>query len=87
MRPSSKVLCPTHPPTEIELHSEQEADWLGQDDDGGASVDEVDHEEWQGGNGGQEELVAPLKVEHVISKAKEDHAADGEEGRDELGKL
>ena len=31
--------------------------------------------------------MTPAEVEHVVSKAEEYHAADGEKGTQELGKL
>ena len=74
-------------PTEVHLEPQEEAHWLGQDDGGGATVDQVDHQEGEGGQGRQEELVAPAEVQDVVRKPKEHHAADGEEGTQEVGKL
>ena len=43
------------------------------DDDGGdAVVDVVDYEHWDGGEGGEEEFVAPADVEEVVGEAEDD---------------
>ena len=60
----------------MELESEQEARWFWHDDGGGASPDQVDHEEGEGGERGEQQLVAPAKIEHIVSKTQEDHATD-----------
>lgn len=69
------------------MHPQQNSEGLGHDDHRVAKVGEVDHEEGQRGDGGQQELVPPSQVQHVVSKAQEDHAAYGQESTDELHKL
>ena len=73
--------------TDIEAVSQYEPHWLGQDDSGGPTVDQVHHEQGEGGDGREKELVSPAEVEHVVCKPQEYHAAYGEEGTQELRKL
>ena len=73
--------------TEIHLEAQKEPDWFGEDDEGGAAIDPIDHEQWKRSNGRQKDLVPPAKVKHIISKSKKDHTTDGKEGTNELGKL
>ena len=51
-------------------------DRLWQDDSGGATIDQVHHEQRERGDGGEEELVAPAQVEDIIGKPEEYHATD-----------
>lgn len=69
------------------MEPKQSSEGLGHHDDGVAEVGEVHHEQRQGGHGGEHELVPPSQVQHVVSKAQEDHAADGQECTDQLYKL
>lgn len=69
------------------MQSKQGSEGLGHHDDRVAKVSEVDHEQGQGGHGGQQELVSPAQVQHVVGEAQEDHAADGQESTDQLHKL
>lgn len=59
------------------MHPQQGSERFGNNYDSVAEVGEVDHEERQRGHSGQQQFVSPSQVEHVVSKAKEDHAADG----------
>lgn len=59
------------------MHPQQHSEWFRNHYDGVAEVGEVNHEERQRGHSGQQQLVSPSQVENIVSKAKEDHAADG----------
>ena len=48
---------------------------------------QIDHEKGDGGQGWEPDLVPPAKIEHIISKAEEDHATNGKQRRQELRKL
>ena len=50
------------------------------DDSGDAVVDVVDYEHGDGGEGGEEEFVAPADVEEVVGEAEDDYGVEGEEG-------
>ena len=60
---------------------------MREDDGSGASIDQVDHEERERGDGGEEELVTPAKVEDIVGKPQENHAAHREESTEEMSKL
>ena len=77
----------TPTPTQVEGCTQELVQGLGHDHGGGADVDKVDHEKGQGSHGGQLQLVAPAQVQDVIGEAQEYHAADGEQGGNELDKL
>ena len=69
------------------MKSKNEPDRFGENDDSGASIDPVDHEQRERSYGWKEQLVTPTKVKHIIGKPKEYHTANGEEGTNELSKL
>lgn len=69
------------------MHPQQDSERFGNHYDSVAEVGEVDHEERQWGHSGQQQLVSPLQVEHIVSKAEEDHAADGKQRTYQLHKL
>lgn len=69
------------------MQAKQGPEGLGHHDDCVSEVGEVDHEQRQGGHRRKQELVSPAQVEHVISKAQEYHAADGQKSTDQLHKL
>ena len=49
----------THTPTKVHLASQHEPHRFGQDDGGRPSIDKVHHEQREGGDGGEEELMSP----------------------------
>ncbi len=69
------------------MQPKQGSEGLGHHDDGVAEVCEIDHEQRQGSHGGKQELVSPAQVQHIIGKAQEDHAADGQKRTNQLHKL
>ena len=69
------------------MQSKQGSKWFGHHNDCVAKVGKIDHEQGQGRHGGEQELVSPPKVQHVIGEAQEDHATDGEKCTDQLNKL
>ena len=69
------------------MKPEQEPDRFGKDDDGGSTIDPVDHEQRERSYGRQKNLVTPTKIKNIVSKTKEYHATDGEQCTDELGIL
>lgn len=73
--------------TQVQVEPKQSSEGLRHHDDRVAEVGEVHHEQRQGSHGGKKELVPPSQVQHVISKAQEDHAADGQQCTDQLHKL
>lgn len=73
--------------TQIQVHPQQDSEGLGHHDDRVAKVGEVDHEQRQGGHGGEQELMPPAQVQYVISKAQENHTTDGQQGTNQLDKL
>lgn len=73
--------------THVQVQPEQGSEGLGHHYDCVAEVGKIDHEQRQGSHGGKQELVSPPQVEHVVGKAQEDHATDGQEGTNQLYKL
>ena len=73
--------------TEVEAVADQEAQRLRHDDGGAVVGDEVDHQQRQRGDGGQQQLVAPLQLQHVVGEPQQQHTADGEQRRQQLHKL
>lgn len=69
------------------MQSKQGSEGLRNHNNCVAKVGKVDHEEWQGSHCGEQEFVSPPQVQHIISKAQEDHAADGQKCTNELYKL
>lgn len=69
------------------MQPKQGSEGLGHHDDRVAKVGEVHHEQRQGRHGGEQQLVPPPQVQHVVGEAKEDHAADGQQCTDQLHKL
>ena len=67
-----------HPLTQVQGSPQKWPNDCGEDDCGGPATDKVDHEERKRGHCGEEELVPPAKVEHVVGKPEEGHAADTE---------
>ena len=53
---------------------------FGYNDNRQVECDKVHHEERQGGDGREEQLMAPPQVQYVICKPQEYHAADGQQG-------
>lgn len=51
---------------------------------GYAEIDKVDDEDGDGGEGGDEEFVAPPDVEEVVADAEDDDGLEGED-RGEVG--
>lgn len=73
--------------TQIQVQAKQGSEGLGHNDDRVAEVGKIDHEQRQGSHGGKQELVSPPQVQHVISKAQEDHATDGQKSTNQLHEL
>lgn len=73
--------------TQIQVQPKQHSERLWHDNDCIAKVGEIDHKQWQGSDGGKQQLVSPPQVQHVVGKTQEDHAADGQESPDQLHKL
>lgn len=69
------------------MQPKQGSEGLGHHDDRVAEVGEIDHEQRQGGHGGKQKLVPPPQVQHVIGKAQEDHATDGQKCPNQLYEL
>lgn len=69
------------------MKSEQHSKRLRHHNDSVAEVGKIDHEQWEGSQSGKQELVSPPKVQHIISKTEEDHAADGQQCTYQLYKL
>ena len=67
--------------------ADHEAERLGHDDGGAVVGDEVDHEQRQRGDGGQQQLVAPLELQHVVGEPEQQHTADRQQRRQQLHKL
>lgn len=70
--------------TQIQVQPEQGSEGLWHHNDRVAKVGEIDHQQRQGSHRGKQELVSPPQVQHVISKAQEDHAADCQERTNQL---
>lgn len=73
--------------TQIQVQTQQDSEGLGHHDDRVAKVGKIDHEQRQGSHGGKQELVPPPQIQHIISKAQEDHATDGQKSTNQLYKL
>lgn len=73
--------------THIQMQSKQGSEGLGHHNDCVAEVGKIDHEQWQGSHGGKQELVSPPQVQHIISKAQEDHATNSQKCTNHLYKL
>lgn len=73
--------------TQIQVQPKQGSEGLGHHNDRVAEVGKIDHEQRQGSHGGKQELVSPPQVQHVICKAQEDHATDGQKCSNQLHKL
>ena len=68
-----------HVHTKIDAKASHCPEGFGHDDGGGTALNNVDHEQGQGGQGRPQQLVPPAKVQHVVDETQEDHAADGEQ--------
>lgn len=73
--------------TQVQVEPKQSSEGLRHHNDSVAEVGEVHHEQRQRSHGGKKELVPPSQVQHIVSKAQEDHATDGQECTDQLHKL
>ena len=76
-----------HKHTEVDVVPEEEAHGPRHDDGRGAVRDQVDSQQRQRGESGQQQLVPPADVEHVVREPEQQHAADAQQARDELNKL
>ena len=73
--------------TEINVVPEEEAHGPRHDDGRCAVRDQVDGQQRQRGESGQQQLVPPADVEHVVREAEQQHATDAQQASDELHKL
>ena len=80
-------MAPNFELTQIQVDSQDRLEWVRDDYGCGAPVDKVHHEEREGGQRREEELVAPAQVQHVVREAEENHAADRKQRADKLGEL